>query len=69
VSSASPFRVVRQETCPASGCAVTCEGNEILASALCLKGGSAIVTAGADGSLSAACPSESQGLVGLCARR
>jgi hypothetical protein len=66
---ASPFRVVRQDTCPASGCAITCEGTEILASALCLKGGSAIVTAGADGTLSAACPSESQGLVGLCAKR
>lgn len=66
---ASPFRVVRQDTCPALGCAITCEGTEILASALCLKGGSAIVTAGADGTLSAACPSEAQGLVGLCARR
>ncbi|MCJ2033936.1 collagen-like protein [Methylobacterium sp. J-068] len=68
-ASASPFRVVRQETCPAAGCSLSCEGTEILASALCLKGGSAVVTAGADGSLSAACPPESQGLVGLCAKR
>lgn len=66
---ASPFRVVRQDTCPASGCSITCESTEILASALCLKGGSAIVTAGADGSLNATCPTESQGLVGFCARR
>jgi hypothetical protein len=66
---ASPFRVVRQDTCPASGCSIACESTEILASALCLKGGSAIVTAGADGSLSATCPTESQGLVGFCARR
>lgn len=64
VAASSPLRAVRQESCPASGCAVTCETGETLVSAYCLPTGIPTMSKGTG----AACPSESQGLVAVCGR-
>ena len=67
-SNPAPFRVVRTESCPASGCALSCADGEVFVSAYCLKGGSPVFTPGAGGTASAACPSEATGMVGFCSR-
>ncbi|TXM71444.1 MULTISPECIES: collagen-like protein [unclassified Methylobacterium] len=65
---ATPFRAVRSETCPASGCAIACASGEVFVSAYCLKAGAPVFSQGADGTATASCPSESTGMVGFCAR-
>lgn len=64
----APFRTVRVDTCPASGCEMTCEAAEVLISAYCLKGGTPVMNPGAGTAVTVSCPSESQGLVGICGR-
>ncbi len=64
----APFRTVRIDTCPASGCEMTCEATEVLISAYCLKGGTPVMNPGAGTAVTVSCPSESQGLVGICGR-
>jgi hypothetical protein len=63
----SPMRVIRAENCPTSGCEVTCEGGEVLVSAYCLRARSPTFGQGSNGA-NAACPADSQGMVGICAR-
>lgn len=67
-ATSSPFRTVRVDTCPPSGCTLSCEAAEVLISAYCLKGGTPLMTPGAGTAVSVSCPSESQGLVGICGR-
>lgn len=61
-SAAAPFRVVRASSCGESGCALTCEAGEVLASATCLKGAPATLASEREGT----CPTG--GMVGICAR-
>ncbi|WP_342150827.1 collagen-like protein [Methylorubrum sp. SB2] len=63
-ASASPFRVVRTQTCPETGCTLSCEPGEVFASAICLKGAAASF----DSETAAICPAGSGGMTGLCAK-
>ncbi|MCJ2079374.1 collagen-like protein [Methylobacterium sp. E-016] len=65
---ATPFRAVRSETCPATGCEIACAGGEVFVSAYCLKAGTPVFSQGTDGTATASCPSEAAGMVGFCAR-
>ena len=60
----APFRVVRARACTDTGCTLTCEAGEVLASATCQTGGAAAL----DGEAKASCPASSGGMVGICAR-
>lgn len=66
-SSATAFRVLRLDTCPVGGCEVACEGGEVLVSAYCVKARSPTFMQGGNGP-SAACPADSQGMIGICGR-
>lgn len=68
IPAAAPFRVLRAEACPASGCEIACEAGEVFVSAYCLKAGAPVFSQGAGGTANAACPSEAAGMVGFCAR-
>ena len=59
---AAPFRVVRARACPDTGCTLSCDTGEVLASATCQTGAAATL----DGEAKASCPSG--GMVGICAR-
>lgn len=59
---AAPFRVVRARSCPETGCTLSCDAGEVLASATCQTGAAATL----DGEAKASCPSG--GMVGICAR-
>ena len=61
-AGAAPLRMVRTSEC-VGGCRVTCEDGETLVTAHCLKAGTPVY----DGE-GAACPAESAGIVGVCAR-
>lgn len=65
--SDAPFRVLRTESCPADGCELSCESGETLVSAYCFKARSPTFTQGG-GTASATCPTDSQGMVGICSR-
>ncbi|MGU3285583.1 collagen-like protein [Methylobacterium mesophilicum] len=61
-AGASALRAVRKSDC-AGGCTVTCEADETLVTAHCLKGGTPVY----DGE-GATCPAEASGIVGFCTR-
>lgn len=63
----SSLRAVRAESCASGGCTVSCAPGEVFVSSYCLKSGTPVVTE-TDGAPSAACPSESAGMVGICGR-
>lgn len=63
-TGAAPFRVVRAPSCPETGCSLSCEAGEVLASATCQKGGPASL----DSDVQGTCPAGSTGMIGLCAR-
>ncbi|AMB43906.1 collagen-like protein [Methylobacterium sp. AMS5] len=60
----APFRVVRARACTDSGCTLSCDAGEVLASATCQTGGAAAL----DGDTKASCAAGSSGMVGICAR-
>jgi len=60
----APFRVVRARACTDSGCTLSCDAGEVLASATCQTGGAATL----DGDTKASCAAGSSGMVGICAR-
>ncbi|KQQ14670.1 hypothetical protein ASF53_08565 [Methylobacterium sp. Leaf123] len=60
----APFRVVRARACTDTGCALSCDAGEVLASATCQTGGAATL----DGDTKASCAAGSSGMVGICAR-
>lgn len=66
-SSATAFRVIKQDACPVGGCEVACEGGEVLVSAYCVKARSPTFMQGGSGP-SAVCPADSQGMIGICGR-
>lgn len=63
----SPLRAVRANSCAAAGCTVSCAHGEVFVSTYCLKSGTPVVTE-TDGAPSAACPTEADGMVGICGK-
>lgn len=66
-SGSTAFRVLKLDSCPVGGCEITCEGGEVLVSAYCVKARSPTFMQNG-GASSAACPTDSQGMVGICGR-
>lgn len=66
-SASTAFRMLKLDSCPVGGCEIACEGGEVLVSAYCVKARSPTFMQNG-GAPSAACPTDSQGMVGICGR-